>query len=225
MNSGQRCFNLQTRKNSTCTTSLHPKSETRSPSAALDNRHRGGVIQVIWGRENGCGDSLLVMNARDGRRLATLVVVAIAFGVGDSMLKGNGGGIRSALGNTSAPWLLLPFVGGAFVGRGRMAVGAAVGLALSLVALCSFYVANSFVLRLGPHPWTADMRLAFDGGKRFFVLAILSGPIFGWLGSGGRGPSQSWSRSGWRSSSSSNRLPLWRRRAAALRLSGWGKWP
>ena len=165
------------------------------------------------------------MNARDGRRLATLVVVAIAFGVGDSMLKGNGGGIRSALGNTSAPWLLLPFVGGAFVGRGRMAVGAAVGLVLSLVALCSFYVANSFVLRLGPHPWTADMRLAFDGGKRFFVLAILSGPIFGWLGSGGRGPSQSWSRSGWRSSSSSNRLPLWRRRAAALRLSGWGKWP
>lgn len=122
------------------------------------------------------------MNARDGRRLATLVVAAVAFGVGDSILKGNGGGVRSALGNTSAPWLLLPFAGGAIVGRERMAVGAAVGLALSLVALGSFYSANAYVLQLGPHPWIVDMRLAFDGGKKFFVLAILSGPAFGLLG-------------------------------------------
>jgi hypothetical protein len=104
------------------------------------------------------------MNARDGRRLAILVVVAIAFGVGDSILKGNGGGVRSALENTSAPWLPLPFAGGSIVGRGRMAVGAAVGLVLSLVALGSFYSANSYVLQLGPHPRIVDLRLAFDGG-------------------------------------------------------------
>jgi hypothetical protein len=122
------------------------------------------------------------MNSRYGRRLAILIVVAVAFGLGDSILKGNGAGVRSALGNTSAPWLLLPFAGGALAGRGRMAAGAAVGLVLSLVALGSFYIANSFVLRLGPHPWIVDLRLAFEGGKKFFVFAILSGPVFGWLG-------------------------------------------
>ena len=144
---------------------------------------KGDTLPVFRGRENGCGDSLPFMDARDGRRLAILVVVAVAFGVGDSILKGNGGGIRSAIGNTSAPWLLLPFAGGVIVGRGRMSVGAAVGLALSLVALGSFYAANSYVLQLGPHPWIVDLRLAFDGGKKFFVLAILSGPAFGLLGS------------------------------------------
>jgi hypothetical protein len=140
-------------------------------------------LPAFRGREKGCGDSLSFMDARDGRRLAILVVVAVAFGVGDSILKGNGGGIRSALGNTSAPWLLLPFAGGAIVGRGRMGAGIAVGLALSLVALGSFYAANSYVLQLGPHPWIVDLRLALDGGKKSFALAILSGPVFGSLGS------------------------------------------
>ncbi len=57
------------------------------------------------------------------------------------------------------------------------------GLALSLAALGSFYAANSYILQLGPHPWIVDLRLAFDAGKRFFVLASLSGPAFGWIGS------------------------------------------
>jgi hypothetical protein len=122
------------------------------------------------------------MNARDVRRLGILLLVAVAFGIGDSVLKGNGGGIRSALGNTGAPWLLLPFVGGAVAGRGRLLLGAAVGLVLSLLALGSFYSANSYVLQLGPHPWIVDLRLTFDGGKRFFVLALLSGPVLGGLG-------------------------------------------
>ena len=56
------------------------------------------------------------------------------------------------------------------------------GLVVSLVALGSFYAANSFVLELGPHPWVVDLRLAVEGGKTFFVLAIFSGPAFGWLG-------------------------------------------
>ncbi len=65
---------------------------------------------AIGGRANSHGDSLHVMNARDVRRLGILLLVAVAFGIGDSVLKGNGAGIRSALGNTGAPWLLLPFV-------------------------------------------------------------------------------------------------------------------
>lgn len=72
---------------------------------------------------NGGKDILPVTHTRDGSKLAILLFVAVAFGVGDSILKGNGEGIQFALGNASAPCLLLPFAGGALVGRGRMAVG------------------------------------------------------------------------------------------------------
>jgi hypothetical protein len=125
---------------------------------------------------------LQLMHARGLRKPGILLLAAVAFGIGDSILKGNGGGVRDALGNTSTPWLLLPFVVGAAVGRGRLLVGAAFGLLLSLLALGSFYVTNTFVLQLGPHPWIVDLRLTFEGGQRFFVLALLSGPVFGGLG-------------------------------------------
>jgi hypothetical protein len=54
---------------------------------------------------------------------------------------------------------------------------------LSLVALGSFYAANSYVLQLRPHPWIIALHLTFDGGKTFFVFATLSGPALGWLDS------------------------------------------
>jgi hypothetical protein len=44
------------------------------------------------------------------RRVAIVGVSALAFGIGVSIVKGNAGGVRDAIGNTSAPWLLLPFV-------------------------------------------------------------------------------------------------------------------
>jgi len=110
------------------------------------------------------------------------VAGALAFGVGMSLLKGNdGGAVRGAVANLSAPWLLLPFVAGATAGGGRVGRAALVGLLVSFVALAGFYVANSFVLRLGPHPWLVDLRLAFGGGY-FFKFAMLSGPAFGALG-------------------------------------------
>jgi hypothetical protein len=55
-------------------------------------------------------------------------------------------------------------------------------LGLSLVALVGFYVANTYVLQLGSHPWIVDLRLTFEGGRRFFVLALISRPVFGALG-------------------------------------------
>lgn len=124
----------------------------------------------------------MTIHTRHLRRLGPLLLCAVAFGAGAAVLKGNGSGIRDALGNVSAPWLLLPFVVGAAAGRGKTLIGAVTGLILSLIALASFYVANSFVLQLGPHPWVVDLRLAVDGGRRFFLLALLSGPVFGALG-------------------------------------------
>lgn len=135
------------------------------------------------------------MSVTDVRRLGVLVLIAAAFGVGDSILKGNGDGIRAAAGNTATPWLLLPFAGGALVGRGRLLLGAAVGLILSLLALSSFYVANTYVLQLGPHPWIVDLRLTFNGGTKVFILALVSGPVFGGLG-------------GWWAKTGSNLAPL-----------------
>lgn len=115
-------------------------------------------------------------------RFASALVIALAFGVTWSIVKGNGAGVRDAVGNLSAPWLLLPFLAGALAAKARPAMGAVVGLLATVAALAGFYVANAFVLDLGPHPLLMDVRLAVVAGKRYFALALLSGPVFGALG-------------------------------------------
>lgn len=118
----------------------------------------------------------------DRHRVIAVVALAVAFGVAMSLVKGNGSGVRDAVGNVSAPWVLLPFFAGAFAGRRSVARAAAVGCAVSLAALAGFYVANAFVLDLGPHPWLHDLRLAVLGGKIYFEFGAVSGPVFGALG-------------------------------------------
>jgi hypothetical protein len=115
----------------------------------------------------------------------TVVVVgasALAFGVGVSMIKGNGGGVRDAIGNTSAPWLLLPFVAVLYSRTRHTLRGVLTGVLASMTALCGFYVANAFVLDLGPHSWFDDISLTVNAGRLFFALAVISGPLFGALG-------------------------------------------
>jgi uncharacterized protein DUF6518 len=122
------------------------------------------------------------MRAWSWRNVGIAVAGALVFGVGMSVLKGNdGGAVRGAIANLSAPWLLLAFIAGALAGGGRVAPAALVGALVSFVALGGFYVANSFVLHLGPHPWLDDLRLAFGNGY-FFRFAALSGPLLGALG-------------------------------------------
>lgn len=116
------------------------------------------------------------------RRVAEALAAAAAFGVVMSVFKGNGAGTRSDIGNLSAPWLLVPFLAAAAAGNGRILRGVVVGTAASFVALAGFYVTNSVVLDLGPHPWLDDLRLAVGGGRYWFRLALLSGPVFGALG-------------------------------------------
>jgi Family of unknown function (DUF6518) len=115
-------------------------------------------------------------------RVAIVGVSALAFGVGVSLVKGNGGGVRDAIGNTSAPWLLLPFVAAIYARTRTTWRGVLIGVAASMAALCGFYVANAFVLDLGAHSWLDDISLTARAGKLFFALAVISGPCFGALG-------------------------------------------
>jgi hypothetical protein len=123
------------------------------------------------------------------RRVAAVIAAAALFGIAMSVVKGNDAGVRDTLGNVSAPWLLLPFGAGAIAGSQRLLRGALVGLVVSLAAMAGFYVTNAVVLDLGPHPWFVDLRLAVEGGRLYFGLAVLSGPVFGALGA-------YWSRTG-----------------------------
>jgi len=121
------------------------------------------------------------MNVAAVRRVAGVLAVAIAFGAAMAWIKGNNAGLRDAVGNASAPWLLLPFLSGAAAGR-RLAGGALVGLLATLAALAGFYVAESFVLELGPHPWLVDLSLTMTAVPYWTERALLSGPLFGLLG-------------------------------------------
>ena len=97
-----------------------------------------------------------------------------------SVVKGNDAGIRDDIGNLSAPWLLLPFFAGAAVERRDLA--AAAGLAATVVALVAFYVANAFVLELGPHSLATDLRLTLGATGYWVPRGLVSGPVFGALG-------------------------------------------
>jgi hypothetical protein len=126
------------------------------------------------------------------RRAAGIILLAVAFGAGLAWLKGNGGGLRDAVGNVSALWLLLPFLAGAAVGSRRLAgaavgsrrlaAGAVAGLAATLAALVGFYFAESIVLDLGPHPWLTDLSLTMGTVRYYGERALLTGPVFGMLG-------------------------------------------
>ena len=118
--------------------------------------------------------------------MTAVLGLAAAFGVASAVVKGNGGGLRDAIGNVSAVWLLLPFLAGAAGGTRRLASAALAGLSATLVALCGFYFAESFVLDLGPHPWLTDLALTMNTVPHYAEFALLSGPGFGALGYGWR---------------------------------------
>ncbi|MGA2805183.1 MAG: hypothetical protein ABSF89_12480 [Acidimicrobiales bacterium] len=111
---------------------------------------------------------------------------ALAFGVGMSVLHGSGGGFRAQIGNVSAPWLLLPLVAGTVAGEQHFGLGALVGGVASLVALIAFYVSNIYVLGFTGHPWPVEVGLALRSGTYFIRIGLVSGPVFGALGTVGR---------------------------------------
>ena len=126
--------------------------------------------------------SLSIVSMTSTRRLAAALACAFLFGLLVAWVKGNDAGLRDAIGNMSAPWLLLPFLAGAFAGVRSLPRAALAGLAATLAALAGFYLAESVVLDLGPHPWLTDLALTMRGGVIWSERAILSGPVFGALG-------------------------------------------
>jgi Family of unknown function (DUF6518) len=114
------------------------------------------------------------------RKVTVLLLAAAAFGVLVAVIKGQDTGVRDALGNTSAPWIVLPFVAGTCFARARSAVLA--GLAVTLVSLLGFYVAEAAVLDLGPHPWWVDLRLTAGTVNVYERWGIASGALYGLLG-------------------------------------------
>lgn len=115
-----------------------------------------------------------------GRKVAALLAAGAAFGVAVAAVKGQDAGVRSALGNTSAIWILVPFLAGwrcSTAARGALA-----GAATTLVALLGFYAAEAAILDLGPHPWYVDLRLTLGSGRVYESWGLVSGPAFGALG-------------------------------------------
>lgn len=119
-------------------------------------------------------------------RVLVVCTAALAFGVGMSVLHGSGGGFRAQIGNVSAPWLLLPLVAGTVAGEQHFGLGALVGGVASLVALIAFYVSNIYVLGFTGHPWPVEVGLALRSGTYFIRIGLVSGPVFGALGTVGR---------------------------------------
>jgi uncharacterized protein DUF6518 len=115
-----------------------------------------------------------------GRTLGLLLLAGIVFGVLVAVIKGQDTGVRDALGNTSAPWVVVPFLAGTRYPRVWHA--ALVGIATTLAALFGFYLAEAAVLDLGPHPWYTDLRLTLGSGRLYETWGLLSGAIYGALG-------------------------------------------
>ena len=112
--------------------------------------------------------------------MTVLLLAAVAFGVLVAVIKGQDTGVRDALGNTSAPWIVLPFIAGTCFSRPRFA--ALAGLGVTLVSLLGFYVAEAAVLDLGPHPWWVDLRLTAGSVNIYEKWGIFSGLLYGTLG-------------------------------------------
>jgi hypothetical protein len=114
------------------------------------------------------------------RKLATLLLAGVAFGILVAVVKGQDTGVRDALGNTSAPWIVLPFLAGTRFARGSRA--ALAGFAVTLASFLGFYVAEAAVLDLGPHPWWDDLRLTAGYVNVYEKWGIFSGLVYGTLG-------------------------------------------
>jgi hypothetical protein len=113
-------------------------------------------------------------------KLVSLLLAGVAFGVLVAVVKGQDPGVRDALGNTSAPWVVVPFLAGA---RYRSVWRATlIGVATTLAAFLGFYAAEAAILDLGLHPWYVDLRLTLGAGREYEVWGLLSGSLYGALG-------------------------------------------
>jgi hypothetical protein len=114
-------------------------------------------------------------------------------------MKGHHGGTRDAIGNVSAPWLILPLLAGGIVAPRRPALGALVGIVSVLVALAGFYVIGGQLLGLGVgphsirHPVTLTSALDSRWLQSGTVAGLALGAIGAWLAGRGSFNALGWS--------------------------------
>lgn len=113
-------------------------------------------------------------------KLGQLLLAGVAFGVVIAVIKGQDVGVRNALGNISAPWVLVPFLAGTFYSQARQA--ALVGIATTLAAFFGFYLAEAAILDLGEHPWYVDLKLTLGSGHVYEIWGVPTGALYGGLG-------------------------------------------
>ena len=98
-----------------------------------------------------------------------------------AVIKGQDSGVRDAIGNASAPWVVIPFLAGT---RYRsLAWGLLVGVGATLAAFAGFYTAEAAVLDLGTNSWTHALSLTLGSGRIYEEWGLLSGALYGALGS------------------------------------------
>jgi Family of unknown function (DUF6518) len=114
------------------------------------------------------------------RQCGWLLLAGLGFGLLVAAIKGQDPGVRDALGNTSAPWVLVPFLAGTRYPQVWRAT--LVGLATTLAAFFGFYLAEAAILDLGPHPWYTDLQLTLGSGHVYEVWGVWSGALYGALG-------------------------------------------
>jgi hypothetical protein len=114
------------------------------------------------------------------RKVAFVVLGGLVFGAAMAVVKGQDTGVRDVVGNLSAPWVALAFLGGALSVRPRR--GAILGVAVTMAAFAGFYLSEAAILDLGPHPWYEDVRLAAGTFNVYEQWGLLSGSVYGALG-------------------------------------------
>jgi hypothetical protein len=108
--------------------------------------------------------------------------LSLLFGVLTSVFKGNGSGVRDAVGNVSATWLIVPLLASWYAAPGRVSAGAGLGLAATMAALLGFYATNAFVLDLGSHSTLHDLALSLRPGTLLAPFGAVTGAVFGGIG-------------------------------------------
>jgi hypothetical protein len=113
-------------------------------------------------------------------RFLLAIAGALAFGLAAGLVHGNVGGLRAALGNLSAPWLIVALIPGWFSGSALR--GTAFGTMATLVALVGFYITLTATMygHLGAiHGLAASFAFVLSANRVWFAAGSISGPVCG----------------------------------------------
>ncbi len=125
-------------------------------------------------------------------RTFRVLVLAVLFGAAISYLKGIGPGLRSDVGNLSAPWLVLPFL--ASLGATSLSRGSAMGLITSTLALAGFYAVQTLMLQdhLGNGGFLRELPFEMSANRIYLLAGVATGPVLGVFGAWFGGAHRQW---------------------------------